>query len=147
MPFPRLLPFKFDFRQTYVVQNQYVGRLDKIANSTFQYTEAYKPILRFNNISLPIGMRAGIRPTKESIATELAFKNKTKTVTEEQINDLFLIAEPNTYEWSSYSDVSNGYISDVNNGDIILLPSFESTERWLRTYQFINQEDGETYTS
>jgi hypothetical protein len=147
MPFPRLQPYVFNADQTYVVQNQDVGRIDKISQNIYDYIQTYKPLLKLNKLSLGIGMRVGIRPTREAIATELAIKNKSTTVTEEQINEVFLSIEPNSYEWTSYGDISNGYVSDVNNGDVLLVPSFESAERWLRTYQFINQEDGTTYTS
>lgn len=147
MPFPRLQPYEFNANDSYVVRNQDVGRIDRISENVFNYTQTYKPLLRLNNLSLGIGMRAGIRPTKEAIATELAIKNKTTTISEEQINEIFLTIEPNSYEWTSYGDISNGYISDVNSGNVLLVPTFESAERWLRTYQFINQEDGTTYTS
>ena len=146
MSFPRLQPYEFEANSSYVVKLQNSGRIDKISQILFSYTQTYKPLLRLNRLSLGIGMRAGIRPTREAIATELAIKNKT-TPTEEQINEIFLTIEPNSYEWTSYSDISNGYISDVNNGDVLLVPTFENAERWLRTYQFINQEDGVTYTS
>jgi len=117
MSFPRLQPYEFEANSSYVVKLQNSGRIDKISQILFSYTQTYKPLLRLNRLSLGIGMRAGIRPTREAIATELAIKNKT-TPTEEQINEIFLTIEPNSYEWTSYSDISNGYISDVNNGVI-----------------------------
>ena len=148
MPFPRLQPFNFSINSTYKVPLYADGRIDKAAYDVYNYTQAYKPLMRLNNISLGIGMRAGIRPIDEAIATELAIKNNTNDISDAEVNDVSLSLTTNSYDWISYGDVSNGYISDVNLDDVLITPSFDSVERWLRTYQFINQEsETTTYTS
>lgn len=141
MPFPRLINYKFEAKSTHILKSQETGRVDKVANKVYEYTQMYKPIMWMNNISLGIGMRAGIRPQDEAIANELSIKNKQLKANVEAVQEISLQLTPNQYWWNSYGDLSNGYLCDLTTGDVLLMPTFESGERWLRNYQFINESE------
>ena len=61
MEFPRIKPFTFNIKTSYVVPAHHVGRLDLISLTFYDNVRYYKVIAASNNINLSYGVRAGIR--------------------------------------------------------------------------------------
>jgi len=157
MPFPRLKPdFNFTIERTYEIPGVYAGRVDLIANELFGNVRFYKPLCEANNINLIYGMRVGIRNIEDAVTIEA----KTKVFTEaekelrislgldpnkysqDEINGLveeaFYVKVPGELDWNNYGDMFNGYVSDLYQGRLLLVPTTDNCIEWLRKFEKID---------
>lgn len=156
MKFPRLKEFNFTIERNYIVPGTYVGRADLISRELYGNIKYYKPLCYANNINLAYGTRVGIRPLEESIRNEaklVTFTEEEKAerilngldpngYTEDEIKLFIDIAYenkvPGQYDWNNYGDMFNGYISDIYEGRILLIPTVESCSEWLKLYSTLD---------
>ncbi len=137
MEFPRIKEFEFDIEKTYEVPTHLVGRLHKIAYELFGEVKFYKPLAAANGIKLSHGLRPGIRTVEDALRLEL----KNDGYTDEQIDPIVFekMSEKrlSDLDWNNYYDVSYGYVSDVTEGLLLAVPTFQSAVLYLDTYEII----------
>ena len=144
MDFPRFKQFDFTFGGSFSIPSNLNGRPDLISVAIYGNVEFYKPLCDANDIVLPYGLRAGIRPLEESIRTELTLQSDADkklgfaglSVTE--IDDVVAFRLNNRLEgeldWSGYNNLTSGFISDLYTDRILLTPTSDSCLAWLNRY-------------
>lgn len=137
MQYPRIKKFNFDINGTYVVQGYEVGRLDKIAYKIYGYTNMYKPLAEANEIALRQGYRVGVRKVEDSLRKELSMKGLSGNELESEFNRLLDEKRINNLDWYSYADNSYGMVTDVFEGKVLFIPTFESADKWLKKYEYL----------
>ena len=137
MNFPRIKQFKFNITSVYTVPVQYAGRMDKIAYAIYENIRFYKPLAYANNIILPSGVRYGIRTNTESIENELIMKGYTGTELTAQIAFMQDNLRQTDADWNYYGDVTFGYMSDVPEGTLLMVPDKTSAITWLTKYEYL----------
>ncbi len=55
----------------------------------------------------------------------------------EIVNQKILNSRPNNFDWSDYNNVSYGYLSDAYGEFELLVPSFESANKYLDRFEFL----------
>lgn len=140
MTFPRIKKFNFNIATTYEVPSYYVGRLDMISLEIFQNVRMYKSIAAANNIKLTHGTRTGIRPVNISIRNELIMKGYTGESLELEYQRLLDDARTTNLDWLSYDNTSYGYMSEVYEGRILLIPDFATADLYLQQFEYIKEE-------
>ena len=139
MNFPRIKEFDFDIERTFTVPAHLVGRLPRIAFELFGDHRYYKPLAAANNIKLSHGYRTGIRRVEDALRIELKDQGLSEQETEQQFNEKMNEKRLNDFDWFAYSDVSYGYLSEVNHRDVLLVPTFESATQYLNQFEFIDE--------
>lgn len=138
MKFPRIKEFKFDIEKSYVVPSHFVGRLHKIAFELFGSYKFYKPIASANDIKLTHGLRGGIRPTEIALQNEL----KQENLSDQEFADAFIekisVKRINNMDWNNYYDVSYGYLSEVIEGRVLAIPTYNSAVQYLNQFEFLD---------
>lgn len=135
--YPRIKKFNFTIDGTYVVQAYEVGRLDKIAYKLYGYTNMYKPLAAANNIALTQGYRIGIRKIEDALRHELVLRGFTGADLEAEFVRLIDEKRYSSLDWYAYEDVSYGMMSDVYEGKVLFVPTFESADSWLKKYEYL----------
>ena len=141
MTFPRIKEFNFDIDKTFVVPSQLVGRLDRIAFELFGEHRYYKPLASANNIKMSHGFRTGIRLVEDSLKIELKDKGLNDNQVDEVFNEKMNNKRSNGFDWLNYYDVSYGYVSEVEEGLVLLVPTFESATQYLNQFEFIEENN------
>lgn len=137
MTFPRIKEFDFKYSSTYKVPSHLVGRLDKIAFELYEDYSFYKPLAAANNIKLSSGCRTGIRPIEESLKTELKLSGVDSSKLDEIFEQKMSVKRISDLDWYNYFDVSYGYISEVYENRVLLVPTVVSATEYLKEFQFI----------
>jgi hypothetical protein len=137
MQFPRIKEFKFDIKDTYTVPSQYVGRLHKIAFELYGDYKYYKPLAAANGIKLTHGFRIGIRPVQKALEIELKNEEMDENQIADEIDTKMGEKRISGFDWYDYSDVSYGYISEVTEGLLLYVPTFNSATTYLNQFEFI----------
>jgi hypothetical protein len=137
MQFPRIKEFKFDIKDTYTVPSKYVGRLHRIAFELYGDYKYYKPLAAANNIKLTHGFRVGIRTVQEALETELKNDEIDENEIEATVDTKMSDKRISGFDWYDYSDVSYGYISEVTEGRLLYVPTFNSATTYLNQFEFI----------
>jgi len=136
--FPRIRSgFTFDFDKTYIIPIENVGRMDKISLELYNSVRLYKPLAVANNIKLSMGFRAGIRPNEEALRLELEQDGLTGTTLETRFNELNDVTRVTDFDWVSYYVKTVGYINEAYEDRLLYVPTFESANKWLDTYESI----------
>lgn len=141
MQFPRIKKFNFSIDNTYIVPANRVGRLDKIAYDLYGNVRMYKPLASANNIVIPMGVRYGIRPNSEAIRNECILKGFKGINLENEIERIESMSRLSDNDWLYYGDSTMGYVSDVYENRILMIPSYSSAVTWLGLYENIKIED------
>jgi hypothetical protein len=157
MPFPRIKSdFNFLIERTYEIPGIFAGRADLISNDIFGNFRFYKPLCEANNINLVYGMRVGIRNIEDAVRIEA--KTKVFTDAEKQariangldpnkysdneinglVEEAFYVKVPGELDWNNYGDNFNGYVSDLYQGRLLLVPTTDSCIEWLRKFEKID---------
>lgn len=139
MQYPRIKKFTFSIEKTYTVQGYQVGRLDKIAYELYGVTNMYKALAAANKISLSMGYRVGIRKTEDALRLELQFEGFSGNALETEFDKIMDEKRLISLDWNNYSDNSYGMVSDVFEGRPLLVPTFESADRWLTLYEYLEE--------
>lgn len=140
MSFPRLIKkFKFDINDTYIVPGNRAGKLLLIAYEIFGNVRFYKPIAEANNIKLVTGCRIGIRPIEEALRLELENDGYTGDELENLIYEKMVNTRVSDVDWNNYYNTTSGYISDVTEGMLLLIPTSESAIAYLDKYETIGR--------
>lgn len=144
MDFPRFKNFDFTFGGSFLIPSNLNGRADLISVAIYGNVEFYKPLCEANDIVLPYGLRAGIRPLEESIRTELTLESEANKklgfvgLTQTEIEDVTTFRLNNRLEgeldWSGYNNLASGYISDLYTDRILLTPTSDSCLAWLSRF-------------
>jgi len=137
MNYPRIKEFDFDIEKTFKVPSHLVGRLSRIAFQLFGDFKYYKPLAAANDIKLSSGFRVGLRPIEKALDTELKEDGFTEREREELIFNKMGDKRINDLDWYNYFDVSYGYMSEVSEGRLLLVPSFSSATQYLNQFEFI----------
>jgi hypothetical protein len=140
MAFPRIKKFNFNITSTYEVPSYFVGRLDLIAVELFDNVRMYKSIAAANNIKLSHGTRTGIRPQDISIRNELIMRGFTGTNLEAEYQRLIDESRSTNLDWMSYENTGYGYMSEVYEGRLLLIPDFATADLYLNKYEFLTEE-------
>jgi hypothetical protein len=135
MNFPRLKDFKFSIDNTFIIPGIFVGRGDLIANEIYGNPKFYKPLCEANNINLPYGTRVGIRPIEQALEVEAKLdelsENDAKLYVQTSLDNTI----PGNLNWNNYGDVFYGFISDLYEGRLLLVPSSDNCLEWLRRFE------------
>ena len=137
MGFPRVKKFEFDINRSYTIPVHLVGRLHRISYDIYGNIPYYKALAAANNIRLNGGFRAGIRPVKEALTIELKNEGKSDEDIKKIISEKSKTGRTTYLDWTSYEDVTYGYISEVTEGRILLVPRPESARLYLDLYETI----------
>ena len=135
--FPRIKKFDFAIERFYIVPSHLVGRLDLISLELYDNTDMYKALAAANNIRMPMGTRYGIRQTKHALEQELLDSGVSEENLEQVTENVLDNKRYNAFDWDGYSNLTVGYISEVYEGKILTVPTFESASNWLRKYRYI----------
>ena len=157
MTFPRLKQdFTFTIEKSYEIPGVLAGRADLISNELFGNFRFYKPLCEANNINLVYGMRVGIRPVEQAVRFEAKIKVFTEAEMQERIaaglnpdkyseaeidglvEDAYYVKVPGELDWNNYGDMFNGYVSDLYQGRVILVPTSDSCAEWLRKFEKVD---------
>ena len=136
MQFPFITENLFDYDAPFVVPTTMVGRLDLISQSLYGFIYFYKPLAIANGIVMPMGARSGIRKTSDSIRNELYLDGLRGNQLEIEYNMIMQNRLSTNNDWDLYSDVSSGMFSDVYEGRVLQVPTFQSANAWLLKYQY-----------
>jgi len=137
MGFPRIKEFEFDINRTFTVPVHLVGRLHRIAFELYGDVSFYKPLAAANDIRVNMGGRAGIRPVKEALTLELRQEGHSDKDIKKIIAEKFRVKRINYLDWTGYDDITYGYISEVTEGRLLLVPRDESARSYLTQFEFI----------
>ena len=137
MDFPRIKEYRFNIDTTYVVPSHRVGRLHLIANDLYGEVSLYKPLAAANDIRLSMGTRAGVRPYREALKLELRNDGYNEKEITEIMSNKATQKRISFLDWNDYYDVSYGYISEVTEGLVLLVPSLESCLEYLDRFEFL----------
>jgi hypothetical protein len=137
MGFPRIKEFEFDINRTFTVPVHLVGRLHRIAYELYGDVSYYKPLAAANNIRINMGVRAGIRPIKEALTIELKQEGHSDDDIKKIIADKFRVKRINYLDWTGYEDITYGYISEVTEGRLLVVPRDENAKLYLSQFEFI----------
>lgn len=137
MNFPRLKDFKFDINNTYAIPATKTGRADLIAIDIYNNFRFYKPLCEANNINLPYGLRPGIRTIQQSILLEAKLDGLTADQTNALIEESYNNFVPGDLDWNNFGDTFTGFISDLYEGRLLLVPSSDNCVEWLSRYSTI----------
>jgi len=135
--FPRIKQFKFDIASTFKVPAWQTGRLDLIAIEVYGDSRFHIALAAANNIRLSSGCRTGIRPSNEALTLELQRKGVPLADIPAIVNEKILNSRPNNLDWDDYNNISYGYMSDTYATLGLLVPTFESADKYLQTYEYI----------
>lgn len=131
--FPRLKEFDFIIERVYTVPDKFVGRLDLIANEIYGDYRFYKALLGANNITMPLGCRIGIRPVYTAIKNEYS-DNQSISL------DKIEAHRTTDLDWTDFSNMSSGYISDVYSGRTLNIPTGDSATRYMNIYGYLTKD-------
>lgn len=138
--YPRIKEFTFDIASTFRVPAWQTGRLDLIAIEVFGDSRFYIALAAANNIRVRGGYRNGIRPQKEALTSELQRKGVPEEDIPAMVNEKILNSRPNNFNWDDYNNISYGYMSDTYSELSLLIPTFESADKYLQTYEYIEPD-------
>jgi hypothetical protein len=137
MQYPRIKKFNFTIDSSYIVKSNEVGRLDMISFNIYGNINMYKPLANANNIILQHGYRVGIRRLDESIKNELILKGFSSDDLDIEYNRIIDNKRLHSLDWYYYTDSSSGIVSDVYEGRVLVVPTFESANKWLNEFEFL----------
>ena len=129
--FPRFKPFKFTFKNSVTVDAAYAGRLDLIALDQYGDIRYYKPLAAANGIKYPLYLRYGIRRYDDSVQKDLNDLN----IVDLTVADIRDSHEPGIMDWNYYGDLTSGYSTEVYEGLVLRIPTNQSANLWLSTYE------------
>ncbi len=138
MEFPRIKPFTFNIKTSYVVPAHHVGRLDLISLTFYDNVRYYKVIAASNNINLSYGVRAGIRLDSVALRNELIMKGFRDNVLEVEYQRIMDKNRDTAFDWYAYDNNSYGYISDVYEGKFLFIPDNASADLYLQQYEYLS---------
>lgn len=139
--FPRIKEFQFDIERTITIPAWQTGRLDLLAVEVYGDTRFYKVLAAANNIRVRGGYRNGIRPNEEALASELQRKGVPLEDIPKIVNQKILNARPNDFDWDTYNNISYGYMSDAYAELTLVIPTYESANKYLDRFEFINPDE------
>lgn len=137
MEYPRIKPATFNIMTTYKVPAYHVGRIDLISVLFYNDTRYYKVIVAANNINLSYGVRTGIRPEPIAIRNELIMKGYSGDELENEYDRLMDNGRLTDYDWMAYDNNSYGYISEVYENRLLLIPDNASADLYLQRYEYL----------
>ena len=140
MEFPRIKTFAFNIMTTYNVPAYHVGRLDLISILFYNNVRYYKVIAASNNINLTYGVRTGIRPDSIALRNELTMKGFSGNALEVEYQRIMDNSRDTAYDWFAYDNNSYGYISDVYEGRLLIIPDNASADLYLKQYEYLSGE-------
>ena len=139
--FPRLRDKTFDYIDLITVPSYQTGRLDLVCSDKYAEPRTYKVLAAANGIVDTMSTRPGIRAADDALRNELilrgAPRNEIGRLTE-KIKTLRVMGE---YDWKSYRNVSDGNITDVTSGRMLMVPSPESAVKWFERYDTLHEEE------
>lgn len=138
MEFPRIKPFTFNIKTSYVVPAHHVGRLDLISLAFYDNVRYYKVIAASNNINLSYGVRAGIRLDSVALRNELIMKGFRDNALEVEYQRIMDKNRDTAFDWYAYDNNSYGYISDVYEGKFLFIPDNASADLYLQQYEYLS---------
>lgn len=131
--FPRIKEFNFIFDKFYEIPDKYTGRLDLIANELFGDYRYYKALLSANNITMPMGFRVGVRPIYKAIKEEY---NNDESIYLSKVDN----HRTTSFDWSDYSNMSDGYVTDIYAGRNLIIPTPDSATRYMQIYGYLTKD-------
>ena len=137
MQYPRIKKFNFIIDSSYIVKSNEVGRLDLISFNIYGNVNMYKPLANANDITLPHGYRVGIRRLDDAVRNELILKGFRGDDLESEYDRIVDNKRLHGLDWYYYTDRSTGIVSDVYEGRVLVIPSFESANKWLSEFEFL----------
>lgn len=129
--FPRFKPFKFTYKTSVTIDAAYVGRLDLIALEQYGDIRYYKPLAAANGIKYPLYLRYGVRRFDDAVQKDLNDLN----IVDLTVDDVRDSHEPSVMDWNYYGDLSSGYSTEIYEGRVLNIPTNQSAESWLGTYE------------
>ena len=139
--YPRIKEFTFDIASTFKVPAWQTGKLELIAVEVFGDSRFYIALAAANNIRVRGGYRNGIRPQREALTSELQRKGIPEKDIPKMVNEKILNSRPNDFDWDDYNNISYGYMSDTYVTLNLLVPTFESAEKYLQQYEYIEPDN------
>lgn len=135
--FPRIKKFTFQIERFYQIPGYLTGRMDLISLELYNNIKMYKPLAAANNMRNVMGTRYGIRQTVDALRNELVQAGVSDANLDAQIDSIMDNKRLNAFDWYGYENITSGYITDAYEGRVLQVPTFESANRWLNQYQFI----------
>lgn len=139
--FPRIKKFTFQIERFYQIPGHLTGRLDLISLELYNNVKMYKPLAAANNMRNVMGTRYGIRQTVDALRNELIQSGVSDANLDSEIDRVMESKRLNAYDWYGYENFTSGYITEAYEGRTLLVPTYESANRWLNQYQFIQPDE------